>query len=139
MMCSTPAPLNRLAKVSIDLRELRKTVCGHLKFHKIVYGEFEILYLLKEKQLIQPSRIVAELAHEASTVSRLLGRLHDNNYISYNNDEVNDRRQVFIQITDDGENFINSILETFAYEHSDIPSHHSGLDHPQAVLNTISS
>ena len=56
-----------------------------------------------------------------------------------NNYEVNDRRQVFIQITDDGENFINSILETFAYEHSDIPSHHSGLDHPQAVLNTISS
>jgi hypothetical protein len=52
---------------------------------------------------------------------------------------VNDRCLVFIQITDDGEYFIYSILESFAYEHSVFASHHSGLDHPQAVLNTISS
>lgn len=129
MMCSKPvsfntlAPLNQFAKSSIELRELRKTVCGHLKFHNIVYGEFEILYLLKEKQLIQPSLIVEELAHEASTVSRLLSRLHDNNYISYNNDEVNDRRRAYVQITDDGEKFIHSILKTFVYGHSETPTH----------------
>jgi DNA-binding MarR family transcriptional regulator len=117
-----PTPLNKFAKASIELRELRKTVCGHLKFHKIVYGEFEILYLLKGKQLIQPSCIVAELVHEAATVSRLLGRLHDDDYISYNYDD-DDRRRVHVQITDDGEKFIHSILESFVYGHSDSPTH----------------
>lgn len=119
MSLNTLAPLNKLAKASIELRELHNTVGGHLKFHNMVYGEFEILYLLKEKQLIHPSNIVAELAHEAATVSRLLGRLHNNNYISYSNDE-GDRRQVFVQITDVGEKLINSLLETFVYDQSDI-------------------
>lgn len=123
MMRNKPVSLNQFAKASIELRELRKTVCGHLKFHNIVYGEFEILYLLKEKQLIQPSLIAAELAHEASTVSRLLSRLHNNNYITYNNDEVSDRRREYVQITDDGDKFIHSILKTFVYGHSDILTH----------------
>ncbi len=97
MSLNTLTPLKNLAKASIELRELRNLVSGHLKFHKIVFGEFEILNLLKDKKSIQPSHITAELAHETATVSRLLGRLHDNNYISYNYDE-GDRRRVFVKI-----------------------------------------
>lgn len=111
--------LNKLAKASIELRALRKEVGEHLKFHNITYGEFETLYLLKDKELIQPSHIVVELAHDAGAISRLLSKLHDNNYISYNNDE-DDRRRVFVQITDDGEKLINSLLETFVYDQSDV-------------------
>lgn len=102
--------LKTFARASIDLRKSRKVIAELLKAHNVGYGEFEILYLLKDKQLTQPSHIVAELSHDSAAVSRILSNLHLNNYISYNND-VLDRRRVFVQITDDGEELINTLLE----------------------------
>lgn len=104
-------PLKTFARASIELRASRRVIAELLKAHDVGYGEFEILYLLKDKQLTQPSHIVAELIHDSPAVSRILSNLHQKNYISYNND-VLDRRRVYVQITDDGEELLNSLLET---------------------------
>lgn len=103
--------LKTFARTSIELRATRKIITEHLKTQNLTKGEFEILYLLKDKQLIQPSLIAVELVHDAGYVSRILNTLHQSYYISYKNDAL-DRRRILVQITDDGEQLINSLLDT---------------------------
>ena len=102
-------PLKKYASVSIELRELRKAIAGYLKASDLSYGEFEILYLLKEKQLIQPSHIAVELKHDSGAISRILNKLNKKNLITYIHNDY-DRRRVFVRITDNGVHLISSLL-----------------------------
>lgn len=106
--------LEQLFQSTIESRTLRKLIANALTSHNLTFGEFEILYLMKNKRTLQPTHISNELHQDSGTISRSLARLNEKNLIAYTNDDK-DRRRVFVNITPNGEqliySFVNSVSE----------------------------
>lgn len=82
-------------------RKLRKSATNELGVHGLPYGEFEILYTLKNNNTLQPSEIASNLVHEPASVSRLLKNLLQKGLVDYTYD-IEDRRKVYVNITAQG-------------------------------------
>ena len=94
---------------TIKTRQARKQLSQVLSTSGLIYGEFEILYILFNDQPQQPSKIGANLCCEPAAVSRLIKLLSQKNLITYEHDD-NDRRQVFVRLTKSGNSKIKSVL-----------------------------
>jgi DNA-binding MarR family transcriptional regulator len=94
---------------TIKTRQARKQLSKILATASLIYGEFEILYLLSNDQPQQPSKIGAKLCCEPAAVSRLIKSLSQKALITYEHDD-DDRRQIFVRLTKDGNSAIKSIL-----------------------------
>ena len=104
--------LEELFKTTIQTRALRREIVKELKLNDLSYGEFEILYLLRDNHPLQPSVIVAELNQEPWTVSRMISSLQDKFLISYYNN-TEDKRRVFVSITMEGEEKVQNLLSRY--------------------------
>ena len=91
-------------------RKLRKSATSELDVHELPYGEFEILYTLKNSNTLQPSEIATNLVHEPASVSRLLKSLLHKGLVDYTYD-IADRRKVYVNITTLGEKKFGSIAK----------------------------
>ena len=76
----------------------------------MTYGDFEILYLLKNGKSYQPKEISQLLGNTPAGISRVLKNLSNKEYISYVYD-VGDRRSVSICLTSKGKEKIQSFLD----------------------------
>ncbi len=96
---------------NINARILRKKIAPLLGTNSLIYGEFEILYLLKNKKQTQPSIIGSNLGCEPASISRSIRQLHLNNYVSYDHG-ADDRRKVVITITKKGSDLVELISKS---------------------------
>ena len=94
---------------TVESRASRKVFGQMLKGYELIYGEFEILFLLLDKESLQPTEITALLNCQPAATSRIIKSLHQRDLLSYTND-LDDRRQVFVSLTTSGQTLINSIL-----------------------------
>ncbi|MFK7815830.1 MAG: MarR family winged helix-turn-helix transcriptional regulator [Gammaproteobacteria bacterium] len=94
---------------TIESRAFRKEFGKTLKSFKLIYGEFEILYLLLGKESLQPTAITALLNCQPAATSRIIRSLHQRNLLTYNHD-LDDRRQVFVSLTASGLALIKSVI-----------------------------
>lgn len=102
--------VHKLYVDSIKTRDLRKRLSKYLADLDLVYGEFEILYMLNNKLPHQPSQIGKGLSCEPAGVSRILRSLLFKNLVTYINDK-HDRRKVLVGLTNRGKIKIESVLE----------------------------
>ncbi len=93
---------------TIAARKEMKTFVKMLANHNLVYGEFEILYLLNDKETLQPTDITSILHCQPAAVSRIIKSLHLQNLVVYSHD-ADDRRQVFISLSTKGKNMLEKI------------------------------
>ena len=61
-----------IVKNTIKTRQARKQLASILSTSNLIYGEFEILYLLLNEQPLQPSKIGTQLHCEPAAVSRII-------------------------------------------------------------------
>ncbi len=101
--------LDAVVNTSIKARALRQSMVELLSSHHLVFGELEILHMLKNKKSLQPTEIAERLHQERATVSRVIKQLFHKNLITYTND-LEDRRRVYVKITRKGSQVINSVL-----------------------------
>lgn len=94
---------------TIKTRHARKLFANTLSTENLIYGEFEILYLLLNEEPLQPSKIGAQLHCEPAAVSRIIKLLSEKELITYEHDDQ-DRRQIFVRLTKNGKSAINSII-----------------------------
>lgn len=102
--------VHQLYTDSITTRGLRKRLSKTLADCDLVYGEFEILYMLKNKVPNHPSQIGEALRCEPAGISRILRSLIHKDLVTYVNDK-DDRRKVFVGLTDKGKNKIEAFLK----------------------------
>lgn len=95
---------------NIEARVSRKKITKLLRSKSLVYGEFEILYLIKDKKEAQPSVIGYKLECEPASISRSIKQLHNYRLVTYNYC-LDDKRKIFIKITDKGSKLMDSINE----------------------------
>lgn len=99
---------------TIKSRGMRKLLSKVLATHNLIYGEFEILYMLSDlrtRKPIQPSTISSGLKCEPAAVSRLVKLLHQKDLVSYDHGD-DDRRQVLISLTQNGTSTIDAIINS---------------------------
>lgn len=98
-------------KQTIESRALRKEFSKILKGFNLIYGEFEILYLLLNNNSIQPTVITSLLNCQPAATSRIVKSLHQRDFLNYTHD-LDDRRQVFVSLTSSGSALIGSVINT---------------------------
>jgi len=98
---------------NIDSRILRKSIATPLAIKAIIYGEFEVLYLLSDNERTQPSIIGRALECEPASISRTIKQLHLKKLISYDYSS-DDRRKIYIKITNKGSALIESLSKLVA-------------------------
>lgn len=96
-------------KNTINSRNSRRELSPILAEYDLVYGEFEILFLLSNDQPLRPSRIGIIINCEPASISRLIKILFQKSLITYNHG-IEDRRQVLIELTKDGNSLIKSVM-----------------------------
>ena len=104
--------LKEIYTETIKSRGLRKILNRKLTEHELIYGEFEILFMLFKQNKyssLQPSKISSALKCEPAAVSRLIKSLHKKNLVSYEHGD-HDRRQVLVGLTDEGSTKIGEIV-----------------------------
>ena len=102
--------IDNLINTAIQSRSLRRSAAHMLNSSELSYGEFEVLYTLKQKPSAQPSEIAGYLVHEPASVSRMLKSLLQKNLINYSYD-MGDRRKVYVDITSTGKKKFDSIVK----------------------------
>ena len=100
--------IDNLINSAIQSRSLRRTAANTLHTSDLSYGEFEVLYTLKQQPSAQPSEIAGYLVHEPASVSRMLKSLLQKSLINYSYDMA-DRRKVYVDITASGKKKLDSI------------------------------
>ncbi len=101
--------INNIYTQTVESRALRKEFGKMLRDFNLIYGEFEILYLLLSKESLQPTVITASLNCQPAATSRIIRSLHKRNLLSYTHD-LDDRRQVFVSLTKPGLKLIESVI-----------------------------
>jgi DNA-binding MarR family transcriptional regulator len=96
-------------KSSIKTRKARKNLSQLLTAVDIIYGEFEILFLLLSEQPLRPSIIGTHLHCEPAAVSRIIKSLSQKNLIDYQHDNE-DRRQIYVSLTKHGHSIIKNVV-----------------------------
>ena len=101
----------KIFKSNVEIRFERKNLTKLLIELDLIYGEFEILYLLflSNQKPLQPSVIGSRLNCEPAAISRLVKLLSQKNLTTYEHDK-NDRRQIFVRLTESGKTAIDSVL-----------------------------
>lgn len=86
---------------TISSRAMRKEFIKILTSHNVIYGEFEILYLLEGDETLNPTVITSRLNCQPAATSRLIKSLHQRNFVEYDH-KVDDRRQVLVSLSAQG-------------------------------------
>lgn len=100
--------LQEIFNQTIASRALRKDFTKLLGTNELIYGEFEVLFLLLDAASLQPSSITSSLQCQPAATSRLIKSLHQRSFVEYDHDEE-DRRQVYVSLTEQGKKLIDKI------------------------------
>ena len=105
--------LHKIFTHTIASRAMRKNILKILVNFKIICGEFEILYLLQGSEGLNPSEITYTLNYQPAATSRIVNSLNQRGLVEYNHDQ-DDRRQVSINLSEQGKFLIETIKETIS-------------------------
>jgi len=100
--------LQQIFSQTITARALRKDFSKTLGRFGLIYGEFEVLYLLLSDKSLQPSSITAHLQCQPAATSRIIKSLHQKELVEYNHD-ADDRRQVYVALSAEGKSLIGDL------------------------------
>lgn len=103
--------LNEIFTHTISSRAMRKEFIKILTAHSVIYGEFEILFLLHGKKSLNPTVITTSLNCQPAATSRLIKSLHQRNFVEYEH-KADDRRQVLVSLSEQGASKMNDIRES---------------------------
>ena len=82
----------------------------HLKCYNLTLGRFHVMRVIMESQPVSMGEIHEELHMANSTVTVIVNYLHDANLVERKRDS-NDRRVVLLEITEEGKEIMDSLLE----------------------------
>lgn len=111
MECFIKMDLNEIFTHTIASRAMRKDFAKLLTSFEIIYGEFEILFLLLSNNALNPTEITYTLNCQPAATSRIIKSLHHREFIEYEN-KVDDRRQVLVSLSKQGKFLIETIKES---------------------------
>ena len=101
-------------KINEDLYTLIKTIFHYERIFNIKFGlkieEVYVLEFLQTKEVVRVTDISKELKLPMFTISRLVNRLVLNGHITKEQD-IADRRNYFLHLTDEGKEILSSIKE----------------------------
>ena len=104
--------LHEIFTHTIASRAMRKDFVKSLLVYELIYGEFEILYLLSGSEALKPSEITYAVNCQAAATSRIVKSLSQRGFIDYNHDQ-DDRRAVSVSLSEQGKVLIETIKDAF--------------------------
>jgi len=104
--------LHEIFTHTIASRAMRKDFVKSLLVYELIYGEFEILYLLSGSEALKPSEITYALNCQAAATSRIVKSLSQRGLVTYDHNQ-DDRRAVSISISEQGNALIETIKDAF--------------------------
>ncbi len=104
--------LHEIFTHTIASRAMRKDFIKSLLAFELIYGEFEILFLLSGNDALKPSEITYALSCQAASTSRLVKALSLRSLVDYDHNE-DDRRAVTVSLSEQGKVLIEVIKDSF--------------------------
>ena len=103
--------LDEIFAHTVSSRAMRKEFIKILTIHDVMYGEFEILYLLQSNETLNPTTITNLLNCQPAATSRLIKSLHQRSFVDYEH-KADDRRQVLVSLSEQGKSKVDGVRES---------------------------
>lgn len=104
--------LHEIFTHTIASRAMRKDFVKSLLVYELIYGEFEILYLLYGSEALKPSEITYALNCQPAATSRIIKSLLQRKFVEYDHDQ-DDRRALSVSLSKQGKVVIETIKNAF--------------------------
>lgn len=104
--------LHEIFTHTIVSRAMRKDFVKSLQIYELIYGEFELLYLLSGSGSLKPSEITYALNSQPASTSRIVKSLLQRDFVEYDHNE-DDRRAVTVSLSEHGKELIETIKDAF--------------------------
>ncbi|MDH3609791.1 MAG: MarR family transcriptional regulator [Gammaproteobacteria bacterium] len=104
--------LHEIFTHTIASRGMRKVFVKSLLVYELIYGEFEILYLLSGSEALKPSEITYALNCQPAATSRIVKSLLQRNFVEYDQNQ-DDHRAVTVSLNEQGKMLIETIKDAF--------------------------